>query len=335
MAQRVLVQLITELAQERDITVHALSHGWILLLQKNGRTRRIFGYDFDLNDAVAQMLAKDKSATSLLLQFHNVPAVEHHLFLRPDIQDYVAQQGNWAALHALAEAHDYRLVCKPNHGTSGQDVYRVSSARELEWVMQRLFQEYRAVAVAPYYDIPHEYRVLWCDGEPLLVYEKRRPEVVGDGYSPLGKLVLQAFYQWPLGRETLDEIRALYGDEWNRVLPQGERRPLTWKHNLAAGAYPILDLPPDTRKHLIDLARKAVAVLGLRVAAVDIVYTRAGEWKVLEVNSGVMMEYFSRRHPEGRSIARRVYAHLLDRMFAQDSEQVLEERKRPHRWFFP
>jgi len=181
MAQRVLVRLVTQLAHERGITVHALSHGWILLLQKNGTVRRIFGYDFDLNDAVAQMLAKDKSATALLLQFHNVPAVEHHLFLRSDIEGYTSERGNWAALQALAEAYAYQLVCKPNAGTSGQDVHRVRSPRELEWVVHRLFQEYKAIAVAPYYEIPHEYRVILLDGEVLLMYEKRRPTITGDG----------------------------------------------------------------------------------------------------------------------------------------------------------
>ncbi len=317
MAQRFLVRILTELARERGIAIHALSHGWILLLQRDGVTRRVFGYDFDLNDAVAQMLAKDKSATSLVLQFHNVPAVEHHFFLRPDVEDYVSERGNWAALQALAEAHDYQLVCKPNYGTSGQDVYRVRSARELEWVMQRLFQEYRAVAVAPYYEIPHEYRVLWCEDAPLLMYEKRRPEVVGDGVSPLGKLIAQAAYRWPSVQEALPELRRTYAEAWHRPLPKGQRRLLTWKHNLAAGAMPVLELPDEVRDTLARLARRAVEVLGLRVAAVDIVQTQEGEWKVLEVNSGIMMEYFVRRHPNGEAIARQVYATLLDLMFPQ------------------
>ncbi len=318
MAQRVLVRLITQLAQERGITVHPLSHGWILLLQKNGRVRRIFGYDFDLNNAVAQMLAKDKSATALLLQFHNIPCVEHHLFLRPDIEGYAPEQGNWDALKALAETHDYRVVCKPNMGTSGQDVYRVRSPRELEWVVQRLFQEYKAIAVAPYYEIPHEYRVILLDDEVLLMYEKRRPTVTGDGQTPLGELVARALAQCALPEKVFHEAQQMYRHEWHHVLPEGETRPLIWRHNLAAGAQPVLDIPKGLRRRLKHLARRAVQVLGLRVAAVDIVQTHEG-LRVLEINAGIMMEYFATRHPQGQALARRVYAALLERMFTDDT----------------
>lgn len=315
MAQRVLVRLITELAHERGIAVHALSHGWILLLQKNGHVRRIFGYDFDLNNAVAQMLAKDKSATSLLLQFHNIPCVEHHLFLRPDIEDYAPQQGNWGTLKALAEAHDYQVVCKPNTGTSGQDVYRVRSPRELEWAVQRLFQEYKAIAVAPYYDILREYRVILLDHEVLLTYEKQRPTVTGDGQTPLGELVARALAQCACPESVFQEARYLYRHAWHQVLPRGEVRPLIWRHNLAAGAQPVLDLPLEQRKRVVSLARQALEILGLRVAAVDIVETDEG-LRVLEINSGVMMEHFARQHPQGETLARQVYAALLDHMFA-------------------
>ncbi len=318
MASRVLVRLITELAQERGITVHPLSHGWILLLQKNGTTRRIFGYDFDLNDAVAQMLAKDKSATALLLQFHNVPCVEHHLFLRPDIEGYAPERGNWAAMKALAEAYNYHVVCKPNTGTSGQDVYQVHSPRELEWVVQRLFQEYKAIAIAPYYDIPREYRVILLDDQVLLMYEKRRPTIVGDGRTPLGELVAQTLAQCALPERVFQEAQQLYRQEWRRVLPKGEVRPLIWRHNLAAGAQPVLEIPEDLRERLKRLARQAMQILGLRTAAVDIVETEEG-LRVLEINSGIMMEYFALRHPQGEALARHVYTTLLHHMFPETS----------------
>ncbi len=324
MAQRVLVRLVTELARERGITVHALSHGWILLLQKNGRVRRIFGYDFDLNDAVAQMLAKDKSAAALLLQFHNVPCVEHHLFLRADIEAYAPEKGNWRGLLALAEAYNFHLVCKPNTGTSGQDVYRVRNPRELEWAVQRLFQQYKAIAVAPYYDIPHEYRLIVLDGRVLLAYEKRRPTVVGDGHTPLGVLASRALVHHPLAERVLAEAQALYAREWNRVLPPGEERPLIWRHNLAAGAEPRLPLAAELMARLEPLALRAARVLGLRVAAVDIAQLADGDLRVLEVNSGVMMEHFARHHPQGEDLARRVYAALLDRAF--DASPVASDR---------
>lgn len=316
MPQRALVRLLMQLAQERGITVHTLSHGWILLLQKNGQVRRVFGYDFDLNDAVAQMLAKDKSAAALLLQFHNVPCIEHHLFLRSDIEAYTPEKGNWTALIALAETYGFQLVCKPNSGTSGQDVYRVRNPRELEWAVQRLFQHHKAIAVAPYYTIPHEYRLILLDGQVLLAYEKRRPEVLGDGHTPLGELAVRALRNHPLALRVLAEAQEIYGPAWYRPVPRGERRVLIWRHNLAAGAEPRLPLRAELLARLEPLARRATQVLGLRVAAVDIVELDDGELRVLEVNSGIMMEHFVARYPQGETLARRVYAALLDQAFA-------------------
>jgi glutathione synthase/RimK-type ligase-like ATP-grasp enzyme len=55
-----------------------------------------------------------------------------------------------------------------------------------------------------------------------------------------------------------------------------------------------------------------VRAIGIRFASVDIVHV-AGEWKVLEINSGVMMETLGRHHPEQVAAA---YAAALDKLFA-------------------
>jgi len=49
---------------------------------------------------------------------------------------------------------------------------------------------------------------------------------------------------------------------------------------------------------------------------VDIVQT-PDSLRVLEINSGIMMEYFATRHPQGEALARRIYATLLEQMFAE------------------
>lgn len=62
-------------------------------------------------------------------------------------------------------------------------------------------------------------------------------------------------------------------------------------YNLGAGAI-AEDLTPAYS--LVDIARRSVDALGLRLAAVDIVQV-AGEQLVLEVNDGFMMEYYLRQ----------------------------------------
>ncbi len=60
------------------------------------------------------------------------------------------------------------------------------------------------------------------------------------------------------------------------------------------------------------MAANAARAIGIRFASIDIVRV-GGEWKVLEINSGVMMETLGRHHPE---LVHAAYAAALDKLFA-------------------
>lgn len=63
------------------------------------------------------------------------------------------------------------------------------------------------------------------------------------------------------------------------------------------------------------LAQRAFAATGLRLAAVDIITVKSGEKMILEINEGMMMEYFARQSEEYRQIALGIYQTILQRMF--------------------
>ncbi len=60
-----------------------------------------------------------------------------------------------------------------------------------------------------------------------------------------------------------------------------------------------------------DLAIQALKIIGLRLAAVDIIQTPAG-YKVLEVNDGIMMENYMRQFDSNKEHATQVYASIID-----------------------
>jgi glutathione synthase/RimK-type ligase-like ATP-grasp enzyme len=64
----------------------------------------------------------------------------------------------------------------------------------------------------------------------------------------------------------------------------------------------------------VGLARAAAAAMNLRFGSVDVVRDEAGKLRILEVNSGVMMEFLARALPEGEALARRVYGAALRAM---------------------
>lgn len=85
-------------------------------------------------------------------------------------------------------------------------------------------------------------------------------------------------------------------------------------HNLGQGAQPALVEAGEVYDSLLALAREGLRALGLRLAAVDIIYTPEG-YKILEVNDGIMMEYFARKSDAFAAIAADAYAKIVDALF--------------------
>lgn len=82
-------------------------------------------------------------------------------------------------------------------------------------------------------------------------------------------------------------------------------------YNLGKGAVPEDILPTNSMVELAMCARRA---LGLRVCAVDIVEIDDGRQIVLEVNDGIMMEYYSRYSKTNQEHAYNVYEKIISAM---------------------
>lgn len=110
--------------------------------------------------------------------------------------------------------------------------------------------------------------------------------------------------------EIADEIRVTLLDDLPRVVYR-KQRGSDWRHNLEFGAEPVLLEQGDAREACVALAIRAAHAIGIRFASVDVV--RVGtEWKVLEINSGVMMETLGKLHPE---LVHATYTAALDKVF--------------------
>lgn len=312
---RLLVSLLREIAAEQGIHVSSFSQDWILRLEKDGLVRHVFGYNFELNSATAQLLAGDKAAIADLLADRGLPHVEHRLFLHPQLASYVSAEGNWPAMLAYAQRIGFPLVVKPNTGTGGEDVARVDSAAALEKHVMALFQKHRAICLSPFLEIEQEYRVLVLDDACELVYSKRRPHLLGDGKATVLELIEQQLLAGNISQQQASAAIDQQRGGLRQVPPSGQEILVGWKHNLGEGSAPQLVPVGDLRTQLAALAANAQRAIGIRFASIDVVDV-AGNLAVLEINSGVMMEHFARRLPEGRQMAKAIYARAVARMFA-------------------
>lgn len=157
---RLMVGVIRDICVERGIGFTSLSDDWLLELTKDGKTRRILGYKFSLNDAVASSISGDKVAAHLLLKRAGLPSVEHVL-LRPKVSDEQKEPlKKWG-----------KIVVKPLDGSGGYGVKLFDGAdKAIEWIEST---DYPAWAAAPFYDIKRELRLVLLDQKLLLAHEKQ------------------------------------------------------------------------------------------------------------------------------------------------------------------
>jgi glutathione synthase/RimK-type ligase-like ATP-grasp enzyme len=258
---RIFVDAIRRYCRARGIACEVKSQGWLIIMQRGERRHLAFGYDIGLNSAMAHRIANDKSATAEVLAHSGIACIPHTLFLSPKLGKHAPASNAREAMLALLRAHPNGLVAKPNEGTSGRFVFRVTSEAGLDLATGEIFASHLSLAISPFVEIEQEVRVILLDGDARIVYSKER---ISD-----------------------------------------------WRHNLDFGARPILLEHGEAREACIAMAVRAADAIGIRFASIDIVRV-AGSWRVLEINSGVMMEVLGKHHPE---LVHATYAAALDKVF--------------------
>ena len=317
-SRRTFVDAVKKYCSDHGIGVEIKSQGWLIIMQRGPKRHFAFGYDIGLNSAVAHRIANDKAATAEVLQVCGVPCVPHRLFLNPKLNEYIPPRRSWEAMIALLRDNPNGIVVKPNEGTSGDSVFRVSTEPDLELAVHKIFSSGLSLAISPCLDIEDEVRVVLIDHHPVVVYSKSRSAITGDGEHSLLELALAA---------TPAELRStvlpgLVGDldraALDAVPPKGQRRLLNWRHNLDSGARPVVLEQGKVREACVEIAVRAAEAIGIRFGSIDVVQVN-GCWQILEINSGVMMEALGKLHPD---LVYAAYSAALDRVFQDSDTQV-------------
>ncbi len=311
--ERALVRAVREVAKELNVRLDSFSQDWVIRMEKGNQTRHIFGYNFDLNGASGHLIANDKCAAAELLRHNNIPAVEHRLFLRPNLAGYVAGSGNWREMLSYFERNRSDVVCKSNTGTGGHQVYRARTPLELEISTHKLFSSNRGIALSPFSNFDSEYRLIMLGAACELAYEKVRPGVLGDGRSTLSELILRDYHAAGLVGSLVAGLSQEDEGLLSSVPQQNEWVALSWKHNLGQGARAVELGEGALKSSLKEIAVSCMGALNLGFASVDIV-RRGDELSVLEINCGVMMESYSRQGASEYEKTKDIYRKAILKM---------------------
>lgn len=295
----ILVSIIKDICRQHQIEFIALKNQRVLQLQAGGRTRFIYGFLFDVNNAVSMMLVNDKAAAYSVLYQAGIPAIEHMNFYGAD------RQLLWKQIHDYFELNQRDLVCKRNMSSGGSSIIRVRDEMSLQETIQRILLQSNSVCLAPYIELKDEYRIIMYQGVPQISFVKIRPFVIGDGAHTLAQLIAQSYPDKKdifFSQKRRDELECVPGFQ--------EKVLLNWKHNLGLGGTAVLVTQEHILTPLHQLAIQTVNALNIQFCSVDIVDTEKG-YQVLEINAGVMMENFARQNEEQFQMARDVYEKVL------------------------
>ena len=292
--------LIKNICDEEEIHFQLVSKNWIMILEKDGITKFVAGYKFGLNDHALGLVCDDKYAIYDVLNAFHLPVCEYfivfHNYDPKKIQEY-------------ASKYQYHMVVKVNEGTCGNDMYQVYSEEEMFQRIDELLIKSYSISICPFYEIKNEYRSIIYHDSIELFYGKRRPVVVGDGVKTIYELLLEFnphYFSKMIDHSDLDV-----------VLEKGSAYSYGWQHNLSKGAMPFYVEDSDIKTCVQELAMKVAKKLDLKFASVDIVELENGDIKVMEVNSGVMMDNFMKTMEGGEEVTKEIYRKVLLDLFKE------------------
>lgn len=315
------VKIIKEICREDQIGLTSFDD-WAFCLRKDDRHSFIYGYQFGLDNAAVSAILKDKAAASEMMTAAEIAHVPHWCVMSPAHPEFCSLDSGWLFLEGIYSKYK-DLVVKDNQGTGGRLVYHVRTRQELERACHEIFSTAASLAVSPYMQIQKEYRVIVLDGQIKLAFSKIRPHVTGDGLRTVRELLCEQ-----ISRATDSQLRELFsheqqpaflsgGQNADTVPDRGEELVLEWKHNLGQGATAQLVSAPEIMKELSRLVEEAVELFDLRFASIDVIKTPDG-YKILEINSGVMMENLARTDDVCYQLAKETYRSAIHSMLGMD-----------------
>lgn len=304
------IEMLQELCQEMNIKIESLSYGWIYKLSKDCKVRYITG-NFDINKTASSKIACDKYGTFEVLKSQDIPVIKHVMVFNPEERKEYIKDDEICNIVYKEFDKEKKVVVKPNYGFEGKGVFLCNTLEGTKEAVKLLLNKNTSISICPFYDIKKEYRAFYLNGEILLIYEKERPFIIGNGKDNIRVLVQN------LNLPNNDVVKNnLSKIDMDYIPKENEKIELSWKHNLYGGATAkVIDKNNEHYKEIEYLAIRSGKALDMTFATIDIINTKNDELYVLEINSSVAASIFSRVVENGKKLTKEIYKKAVREIF--------------------
>ena len=300
---------------------------WLFEFSRSGLIVHVLGQRTPFADPVSIELASAKDITYELMARAGVRVPQH----------IVVHRSARRAAVAFLEAASAPLVVKPARGGGGGRgvTPSIETAAQLERALHLAGSTSERVIVERQV-VGEHFRFLLLDGDVLDVIRRGRPEIVGDGRSTIGELML-AEYNLRHQTDSTEETKPFAVDL--DCLFTLERQKLRLSTRISEGSTVVVKSATNTSssrmcvtvrepvaRELLDQVRAAAASVGARLAGVDVVAPSiaeslvASDGAVLEVNPiPGLQHHYNVADPEA---ATKVAIPVLEALFAQRAAQA-------------
>lgn len=303
--------ILKEICKKNNILLSKIDNYSIYILQKDGLEQIIWSKKFEINSLISARIADNKSATYSVLSRSGVPCIEHYRLAIPFKNGHYSPDNNFQKKIQSFFPEKCKLVIKPENGTSGKDVFIYDNSSTINDILNNFSKAYAYIAISPYYDIKNEYRVFHFNGENLFTYKKSLPFIIGDGINNIYDLIINKY-----GSDSRIKIT----QDMKNIIPKSNNTiNLSWKFNLSSGSISEVLNDKDILKAIHKIASLAAKSIHIKFATIDIVELTTGEFKVLEINSGVVMERFIDDDISNYNLAKNIYEKVILHMFSNNN----------------
>ncbi|MBC7739707.1 MAG: cyanophycin synthetase, partial [Candidatus Saccharibacteria bacterium] len=257
-------------AERRNIPVHRLNETSLVLFDQGIYQKRIWASSSDLTLQIATDIAADKDLTKLLLQRANLPAPQGELVHSAD------------QAVAAAERLGYPVVTKPLDGNHGRGVTIDLNKPDEVCCGFDQAQEHSGTVIVEQHFKGQDHRILVIGGEVLALAERVPAHMIGDGQSTISALIDQINSDPKRGEGQSSVLtRIEIDDALMRCLQQlgmtlqsvpqpNQTVFLRQTANLSTGGT-AMDRTDEIHPENALIARRAVRVIGLDIAGIDVI----------------------------------------------------------------